>query len=533
MDELSRFPDIRYILGLQETAVVAIADGYAQATQKVAVAQLHASVGLGNAIGNIWHALRRQTPLLVIAGEAGVAYDAMDAQMAADLVAMARPVTKYAARVIDSRSLLRLLRRSLKIASTPPFGPVFLSVPQDILDAPNDEPVVPTVIPCTRVAPESAVIAEAAGILACADAPLILIGDGVAHSQAQAELAQLAEVLGAGVWAAVATEVDLPWTHPLFCGQTGHMFGHVSQPIVKGADVVVICGTYVFPEVFPLLNSPFCPDVKIIHIDLDDFAIGKNHPVTLGLVSDPKLTLRALADAVRDLATPQQQEAAVLRRTRIATANEQRLLADRERDRAMRDAVPLRMAAFAEELAKKLPEDAIIFDESLTSSAEILRWIRPNLPGQFFQSPGGTLGVAIPGVVGIKLACPERVVLGFAGDGGSMYTFHALWTAAHYRIGAKFVVCNNRSYRLLKDNLLDYWTVAGLTLSQFPQSFPPWFDILEPDLDFVKLASAMGVPGQRVSRPKEIAPAIDAMLSDDGPYFLEIIIDNTVPRPAS
>ena len=311
------------------------------------------------------------------------------------------------------------------------------------------------------------------------------------------------------------------------------MFGHASQPIVKDADAIVICGTYVFPEVFPLLHSPFRPDAKIIHIDLDDFAIGKNHPITLGLMSDPKLTLRALADAVKDIVTHQQQEAAALRRARIATSNEQRLRADRERDRAMRDAVPLRMAAFAEELAGKLPEDAIIFDESLTSSPEILRWIPPNSPGQFFQSPGGTLGVAIPGAVGIKLACPERVVLGFAGDGGAMYTFHALWTAAHYHIGAKFIICNNRSYRLLKDNLLDYWAEIGLTPNQFPQSFPPWFDILEPGLDFVKLSSAMGVPGQRVSKPQEIAPAIDAMLSDDGPYLLEIIVDSSVPRPTS
>jgi thiamine pyrophosphate-dependent acetolactate synthase large subunit-like protein len=109
--EISRFPDIHYILGLQEAAIIGIADGYAQATQKAAVVQLHCSVGLGNAIGSLYHARRRQSPLLVIAGEAGVAYDAMDAQMAADLVGIARPVTKYAARVIDSRSLLRLLRR--------------------------------------------------------------------------------------------------------------------------------------------------------------------------------------------------------------------------------------------------------------------------------------------------------------------------------------------------------------------------------------------------------------------------------------
>ena len=127
LDEIARFPDIHYILGLQEAAIVLLADGYAQATQRPTVVQLHSSVGLGNALGSLYHALRKQrTPLVVIAGEAGVAYDALDAHMALDLVTLARPVTKYATRAIHPGSLLRLLRRCIKIAATPPFGPYFL-----------------------------------------------------------------------------------------------------------------------------------------------------------------------------------------------------------------------------------------------------------------------------------------------------------------------------------------------------------------------------------------------------------------------
>ena len=134
-----------------------MAAGYAQATRHPTVVQLHCSVGLGNGLGSLYHTFRKQrSPLVVIAGEAGVAYDALDAHMALDLVGFARPVTKYAARVIHPGSLLRLLRRCIKIAATPPFGPTFLAVPQDILDQLNDEPVVPTAIPETRVAPEPA-----------------------------------------------------------------------------------------------------------------------------------------------------------------------------------------------------------------------------------------------------------------------------------------------------------------------------------------------------------------------------------------
>ena len=533
LDTLSRFPEIEYILALQETIAVAMADGYSRATQKPAVVQLHDGVGLGNGIGMIYQAFRGQAPLVVLAGEAGIAYDAMNAQMSANLVDMARPVTKFAARVVHPGSLLRLLRRAIKMAATPPTGPVFLAVPQDILDAPNDEPVFPTVVPTTRVAPEPAAIAAAAEILCQGENPLILMGDGVSRSGAQAELAQLAEVLGAGVWGVNSSEVNLPQSHPLFCGLTGHMFGDQSARHVRDADVVVICGTYVFPEVFPSLTSPFKSDAKLIHIDLDPFEIAKNHPITIGLVSDPKLTLKLLAEAVTDLASPVQRNAAAVRGRALGDANRRAVAAARAQDEMTRDAVPLHMSAFAEELGRRLPKDAIIFDEVLTHSPELTRWLRLDLPGQFFQTRGGSLGVGIPGALGIKLAHPERTVIGLTGDGGSMYTIQALWTAAHHRINAKLVICNNHSYRLLKFNLQDYWQAQGLKPQDFPASFPNCFDLRDPGLDFVGLAKALGVPGVRVTQPAEIAPAIQAMLDHDGPFLIDLVVDGSVPPPVA
>ncbi|MFA4902419.1 MAG: thiamine pyrophosphate-binding protein [Desulfobaccales bacterium] len=533
IDALTRFPDVRYILALQETIAVAMADGYCRATQQPAIVQLHDGVGLGNAIGMIYQAFRGHAPLVVIAGEAGIAYDAMNAQMSANLVDMARPVTKYAARVVHAGSLLRLLRRAIKMAATPPTGPVFLAVPQDILDAPNDEPVIPTVVPTTRVVPEPAVIAAAAEMLCRAENPLILMGDGVSRSGAQAELAQLAEVLGAGVWGVNSSEVNLPQSHPLYCGLTGHMFGYASARHVADADVVIICGTYVFPEVFPSLASPFKPGAKLIHIDLDAYEIAKNHPVTIGLVSDPKLTLRLLADAVTDLTTPVQRNAAAVRGRALSDANLRAAADARARDAKVRDAVPLHMSAFAEELGRRLPKDAIIFDEVLTHSPELTRWLTLDLPGQFFQTRGGSLGVGIPGALGIKLAHPERTVIGLTGDGGSMYTIQALWTAAHHRINAKFVICNNHSYRLLKINLQDYWQAKGLKPQDLPVSFPDCFDLRDPDLGFVGLAKAMGVPGVRVAQPAEIAPAIQAMLDHDGPFLINLVVDGSVPLPVT
>ena len=533
LDEISRFPDIRYILGLQEAAIIGIADGYAQATGKPAIVQLHASVGLGNGIGSLYHAHQRHSPLVVIAGEAGVAYDALDAHMAVDLVAMARPVTKYAARAIDRRSLLRCLRRCIKTAATPPLGPVFLAVPQDILDAANDEVVAPTVFPSTRVAPEPALIAAAAAMLRGAENPIILMGDGVAHAQAQDELVTLAEALGAGVWGVMASELIMPWDHPLYRGLTGHMFGSASARIVGDADAVVVCGTEIFPEVFPLLTNPFRADAKIIHIDLDPNEIAKNHPVTLGLVADPKLTMRLLAEAVVDSRTADEAAAAAARAKRIGADTERATREARDGDAGRRDAVPLFMSAFAEVLARHLPQDAILFDESLTHFPELTRWLPPRLSGHFFQTPGGTLGVGIPGAIGAKLAHPQRTVVGLTGDGGAMYTFQALWTAAHYRIAAKFVVCNNRSYRLLKSNLLSYWADLGLSPDQFPATFPPAFDIQDPDLDFVGLSRALGVPGYRVAQPADIEPAIRAMLDHDGPFLVDLVLEGDVARPSA
>lgn len=527
LDELTRFREIRYILGLQEAALVLTANGYALATQKPTVVQLHSSVGLGNALGSLYHVFRMQrSPLVVIAGEAGAAYDALEAHMWLDLATFVKPVTKYAARAIHPGSLLRLLRRCIKIAATPPFGPTFLVVPQDILDEQNDEEVTPTVIPDTRVAPEPASLARAVEMLAGAEAPVILVGDGVSHAQAQTELARFAEVLGAGVWGAMASEVDLPWTHPLYRGLTGHMFGTSTRQTVANADVVVICGTYVFPDVFPLLENPFRPDAKVIHIDLDSYAIGKNHPVTLGFVSDPKLTLRSLGDALADRMSDAQKGAARARAARITEETSRARASQIEADAARRGNVPLYMSAFAEELAKQLPEDAIVFDESLTHTPELTRYVVPSAPGRFFQTPGGTLGIGLPGAIGVKLAHPDRTVVGLTGDGGAMYTYQSLWTAAHHRIGAKLVVCNNHSYRLLKDNLVAYWREHNVNA----QNFPPSFDIVEPNVDFVSLAKGLGVPGTRVAQPNEIALAISAMLADDGPFLIELMLESNVHR---
>jgi benzoylformate decarboxylase len=170
-------------------------------------------------------------------------------------------------------------------------------------------------------------------------------------------------------------------------------------------------------------------------------------------------------------------------------------------------------------------DDAIIFDEALTTSPELTQYIPPRKPGTYFQTRGGSLGVGIPGAIGIKLARPEATVIGVTGDGGSMYTIQALWTAAHHDIAAKFVICNNRSYQLLKLNIMQYWKERQIPQHEFPASF----DITNPDLRFDDLARSLGVEGARVEKPDDVGPAIDKMLAHDGPFLIDLVLSNEVP----
>ncbi len=526
LDALGDYPQLKYILTLQESIAVLIGDGYARGTQRPALVQIHSSPGVGNAIGNLYQAKRGGTPLVVIAGESGIRYDAMDAQMAADLVAMARPVTKWATRVVDPNSVLRVVRRAIKIAMTPPTGPVFVCLPADVLDAPNDEPVVPSSFLSTRVAPEPDQVTRVAKILADAQHPIIIMGDGITVSGAQAELTRVAELTGADVWGANSSEVNIDTTHPLYRGQLGHMFGDHSRPITAAADVVLISGTYVFPEVFPSLGSVFNIGAQVIHIDLDAYEIAKNFPVDIGLVSDPKLTLGRVADELDKIMSSGQRDSARARGSRIGAATERERNAGLQADIASRDATPMRAAPFIQELAKRLPPDAIIFDEALTTSTELTRYLPPKTPGTFFQTRGGSLGVGIPGAIGLKLANPTKTVVGFTGDGGSMYTIQALWTAAHHRLGAKFVICNNHSYKLLKLNVQQYW--RDLRLPE--RDFPGPFDIRDPDIGFVDLARGMGVPAVRVETLDQVGPAVQQMLADDGPFLVDLVISSDVPE---
>ncbi len=523
LDALGDFPELRYILTLQESVAVLCADGYARATQKPTLVQLHSSPGIGNAVGALYQAKRGHSPLVVIAGDAGLRYMNMDAQMAADLVAIMEPVTKYATLVLDPRNLLRTLRRAIKIAATPPMGPVYVCLPADVLDAVNEEPVFPSCIPQTRVRPDESLIDQAVAMFAKAERPIVFMGDGVAWSGAGKALQTLAELWGAEIWGADSGDLNVDTSHPCYQGLSGHMFGSQSLPLTRKGDAVLIVGTYMLPEVFPELGEIFDPQAKVVHFDLNAYEIAKNHRVDLGVVCDPRCGLEALAEGLRvrmdmETRTRASLRLQVMQAAKTKTTEEQ---CTQDRNQAAREVAT--MEAFAAELAQRLPGDAIIFDEALTNSPALTRAIPPQMSGAYFCTRGGSLGVGIPGAIGAKLAHPDRTVVGFSGDGGSMYTIQALYTAAKYQLDILFVICHNDRYRLLDLNIQHYWQEQAIPAHELPTPF----DLSDPCLGFVELAVGMGMRGVRVAHAAEIPSALDQALATRGPFLIDLLLPET------
>jgi len=525
LDALGDHPNLHYVLTLQESIAIYAADAYARA-RGFAVAQIHSSPGLGNSIGALYQANRGQSPILVIGGDAGIQYQAFEAQMAADLVAMARPVTKWSTMVQHPGSLLRVLRRAIKVAQTPPMGPVYVCLPQDVLDAVAVEAVVPTLIPDSRVLPDISALERAADVLLGAARPNLYIGDGVAQAAAQAELSEVAELLGADVWGVDGGDLNFSWRHPLWRGQTGHMFGSHSRPITQAGDVNLIVGTYMLPEVFPALEPIFAADAQTLHIDLDAGAIAKNHPVDMGLLGHPRLTLAALAKLLRQRATePQRAQAADRWRRAQARSQPKPALQGAAGEVSSASASGrLNFATLMAELAPRLPADAIIFDEALTNSPALTDAVRPETPGAFFQTRGGSLGTALAGSLGLQAAHPERLVVAVSGDGGAMYVIQALWSAVRHQLPVKIIICNNRSYRLLQANISQYWSERGVEGRPFPLSF----DLSNPELDFARLAAGFGVQALRVDAQSDLGAVVERFLSAPGPFLLDVLLEGDV-----
>jgi thiamine pyrophosphate-dependent acetolactate synthase large subunit-like protein len=524
LDALNECPEIEYVLGVQEAAVAAMADGYARVAGRPAVLQVHSAVGLGNATGVMYEASRSSTPMLVFAGETYLPLQAFDGFLGGDLVAMAKPVTKWAARVNDGSQLLRMVRRGLKVASTPPQGPVFLALPMDVLD----QMVTPDICPTTLVDTQTRCSDDGAHRIAAAllngENPLLLIGDGIAVSGAQAEVEELATLLALPIYGADSSAVNVSFRAPTFMGLLGHSFGDDTRRVTLSADIVLAVGTAVFPELFPSREDYFAPGARLFQIDLNSWEIAKNFPLEYGVQADPKLCLAEILLQARKL-YPEGSDRVRKRGLAIADQiTQQRTEWERNHSSAPAQE-SLSVVQMMRTLVEALPENALVYDESITSTDALLHFLRPKSPQDYVLGRGGCIGVGWPGAVGASFAAPNRIVIAPSGDGSALYVVQSLWTAAKYKRRIVFIVCNNRSYRILKVNLMHYWAEHGIEARPFP-----FMDLDAPAVDFTKIAEGFRVPAVRVTTAARFAEELSRAITLEGPFLIDVALDGSIPQ---
>lgn len=516
LDALQDHPGIEFILALHEGVAVTVADAYARATRRPAFVQLHAAPGLGNAIGMLYDAYMGRTPLVVYAGQSDSHGLFQEPSLSGDLVAMARPVTKWAYEVRHAAELPQVIRRAFKIAQEQPRGPVVLAIPLDVLDAVADVEIVPPTYVAERARPDRQALGNAADLLCAARDPALLVADGVSASDAISQVSDLARLLGAPIHQGYSTEVNVAPDEPLNAGQIRGIHPSGYRDSLAGVDVLVAVGTDLVRLVFPTAEPTLPSSTRIIHIDQHGWELAKNQP-SLAIQADPRETLIELTNLVSSRLTPAARERAAARKA----ATEERLRRTREKvlaaDRQGWDRFPMSPARAMFEVSRVLPDDTLIMDESVTGFATVVRYVRPG-PGRYFRARGGGLGPGLAGVLGLKLAHPNRPAVGIVGDGAAMYTSTAFWSAAHHRLRVIWIVMNNSSYKILKQNLAEYLGPAGAGRRSVGA------DLDDPPIRFDRLAEAMGVHGRRASTPEELREALAWSLGADGPTLVDTVV---------
>ena len=518
---LDALPDsgLEYVLGLQEATAIAAADGYAQASGQVGVVNVHVAPGLANSLSILHNAARSRSPLLVTAGQQDTRFLMDEPILAGDLVRMAEQFTKWSYEIRRAEEAPVALRRALQVALTPPTGPVFLSLPMDLMGpAVEDTGAGPTPI-AARTRPDPGAVARAAELLAGARAPIVIAGDGVARSQAIAELTALVELVGARVHGEpVYRRTNIAGDHPLWRGGLFPSPAGVRKALEE-CDVLLIVGANVFTWFLHAEGAPFPRGLRAIQIDDDPWEIGRSYPVALGIAADPKTTLAELGSALHDRMSEAARGAAAARAEKIGKARADVMARVRAAALAEVDRTPIGQAHLMYTLASLLPRDAVVVDESATSLPFVLRYVPFSTPGSFFGGKTGTLGWGMGAAIGVQLGAQGRKVVATIGDGALMYAPQALWTAAHYQLPITYVVPNNSSYAILKSGMLT------LDLASAKRGIYPGMDLVEPTIDYVSLARSLGVRAERVEKPGNLHSVLAECLVHAGPSLIDVAID--------
>ena len=521
-DELAEDTGVELILALQEATAVAAADGYAQATRRPSLVNLHIAPGVANGIGNIFNAAWSGSPVVITAGQQHIDQIIQEPMLAADLVRMVDQFCKWSYEVQRPEDVGVALRRAFKVAASPPTGPVFVSIPWNYLDEGGDAEV-PAPSRIAHASPADATaIGQAAEMLLAAGDPVIIAGDEVARAGAVDAAVALAEALGARVVGEPLNgRLVFPMDHPQWQG----MLAPVNAMIRAGleqSDVILSVGAMMFAPFLPSPAGAVPPGKSVIQIHPDPYQIAKTYPVDLGLRGDVGATLRALTDTINARRTEERAEAITTRATALA---EQRAAAVAGLEASLSDQMsqqPLPSVAALAAMVEAFEGPVSVVDESVTATFALRSVLHQREPDSYFFFRGGGLGWGIPAAGGVQLAQPDRKVVAVVGDGATLYVPQALWTLAHHDIPATIVVINNGGYYVLKSQML------GMAGKAAKAGVYPGMDITGPPVDFLALSQAFGVPAERAETAGDVTGAVRKALSSDGPSLVEVPIDGTV-----
>lgn len=475
----------RYVMGLNEAVVVAMADGFARSSGKPALVNLHSAAGTGHSLGNLFTAFRNCAPVVVTAGQQARSILPFDPFLYNERpTEFPRPYVKYAVEPARAEDVPRALIRAFLTALTPPMGPVYVSIPVDDWDRECEMPELPELAPGPAPAPEG--IALIAAMLDQANSPALVIGTGIANAGGWEAGIALAERAGLSVYAApYAARETFPETHPQFSGflpawreQLRTMLGPHDAILVAGAQVFTwhVEGT-----------GPHWPEGAALAALSEDPQQIASLPGGLGVVGDPARGLAALAQCVKP---------------RGFNGTSHTLI---DPPAAMTAAHVLKRVATLR------PEGAVIVEEAPTARGpehETLPIIRK---GGFYSCASGGLGYSLPGAIGVALGQGDKVIA-VLGDGSAMYTIQGLFSAREEAANVSFLIMNNSAYAAL----------TGFS-AEFGMNTVPGCDLA--GLDFVKLAEAQGVPAMRVDTPGAIDEALQWSFAQIGPSLVDFRIE--------
>lgn len=514
MEAVGHSPGLRFVLGLQEAAVLGMADGYARASQRLAACNLHAAPGLGNAMGALYNAKFAGSPVLVTAGQHETGHGLQEPMLYEPLVRIAEPLVKWAVEVPRLEDLPRIVHRAAKVALTAPMGPVFLSLPGDIMDASADLDLGRPTRVEHRVRPADAVLVQLAQRLLAAQRPVIIAGREVAAGDAFAELAQLAEVLGAGVFhEPVPYNARFDVEHPAFLGDLTRS-QKTARALLEPFDLVICVGADLLRMSVHSPVDPLPAGLPVVHLSNRDWELGKNHPAEFAIRADVPETLRALLPLLAARAPAGYADAAAARRRELATRNwRKKATAARHRittrDRGAMDPAFLMMT-----LADVLPREAIVVEEALTAAPALATFLPVHSASGFYGLASGGLGFALPGAVGISLARPGRPVVAAVGDGSALYGVQALWSAAQQQLPITYVVIDNGGYRILQERLL----ARGRSTN------PVGMQLREPTIDWIAVAQGFGLAATRVSEPAALRDTLRQAIASGRPALVQVMM---------